>query len=49
MLNNLWTFELTILLGSEVLDFEILSNFCFEHILIWNCFGVQIVDTTDHM
>ena len=30
MLNNLWTFELTILLGSEVLDFEILSNFCIE-------------------
>ena len=41
--------ECEIVVCNKAKDFEILSNFCFEHILIRNCFGVQIVDTTDHM
>ena len=50
MLNELRKcFEFTILLGSETLDFKILSNFCIDQFLIWRCFSIQIMGRTDHM
>jgi hypothetical protein len=41
--------NLKIVLYNIAVDFEILSNFCIEHFLVWRRFGVHIVGTTDRM